>query len=303
MGSISGLGVANSAHSVDHKSDWPFVTLSNFQQRAGNARHLSGALQVSISPLVTQDNLAQWEDFVQDPVNNYWVDAGHDFQQKLGLDDFEYPPNIERSMLHPNRTIEAVHYFDSAGLPHVESTSLAEYLPVWQSSPVLKTRYINENLKTKNIQEHHIIMLSRGEEDDSHSVTSSSSENRSFLAGMIDKNIFQDESAFVGGFDMAPPGSVRHENPATARFATLMSIAARKEGACVDASTIDPPVGESTDIFRFSLKCLPFSTTVEYLGDPMANFCKSSLSWITVYFRFLNDFLLPTRLYGLHTKN
>jgi len=33
MGAISGLGVASSAHSVDHKSDWPFVTLSNFQQR------------------------------------------------------------------------------------------------------------------------------------------------------------------------------------------------------------------------------------------------------------------------------
>lgn len=33
MGAISGLGVASSAHSVDHKSDWPFVTLSNFHHR------------------------------------------------------------------------------------------------------------------------------------------------------------------------------------------------------------------------------------------------------------------------------
>lgn len=108
MGAISGLGVANSAHSVDHKSEWPFVTLSNFQQRyvcslfdtsiesryrglyfdlsvltsnlvylnqtrAGNARHLSGALMVSISPIVQSHQFQEWDEFVNDSANNYWM--------------------------------------------------------------------------------------------------------------------------------------------------------------------------------------------------------------------------------------
>lgn len=226
MGSISGLGVASSAHSVDHKSDWPFVTLSNFQQRAGNARQLSGALQVSISPLVTHEQIEKWEMFVQDPTNNYWVNAGYDFQQQLGIDNFEYQPNIERSILRPNQTIDPLHYFDRSGISHVQSitTNVDDdyYLPVWQSSPVLKTRYVNENLKTG------LLVVDEG--NNSTSSMTTTMRNRISVSDMIDKNIFQRESAFVGGFDMAPPGSVRHSNPTTARFATLMSIAARKEG-------------------------------------------------------------------------
>ena len=282
MGSVSGLGVANSAHSVDHKSEWPFVTLSNFRQRAGNARHLSGALLVTISPLVTQENLAKWEEFVQDPLNNFWVDAGHDHQQQLGNDNFEYPPNIERSILHQNRTIDPVHHFDSSGLPHVESTNFEEYLPVWQSSPVLKTRYINENLKTKTIHENQL----RGNDDDSRNTTSFS---RSFLAGMLDKVIFQEESAFVGGFDMAPPGTVRHENPTTAQFATLMSIAAGKEGALTVPSPFHSFIHLLLQVYAekmfvsslnfFSLFLLQLSTSETLWQISVSNLCLGLLNF------------------------
>ena len=73
MGAISGLAVAASAHSVDYKSDWPFLTLSNFQQRAGNARTLSQALYVSLNPIVTEENRAKWEEYVLSNSNNYWM--------------------------------------------------------------------------------------------------------------------------------------------------------------------------------------------------------------------------------------
>lgn len=72
MGAISGLGVAACAHAVDNaETDWPFITLSSFQQRAGNARTLSGTLYVSINPVVTQDQLPQWEQYVLGENSNW----------------------------------------------------------------------------------------------------------------------------------------------------------------------------------------------------------------------------------------
>jgi hypothetical protein len=65
MAAISGLGVAASANSVDYNTTrWPFATLSNFQQRAGNVRALAGVLDVSINPLVTDEQLPAWEEYV-----------------------------------------------------------------------------------------------------------------------------------------------------------------------------------------------------------------------------------------------
>jgi hypothetical protein len=72
MGAISGLGVAATSHSLELKQKWPFATLSDFQQRAGNARTLSGSLYVSVSPIVyTKEDLIKWEVYVLSE-NNYW---------------------------------------------------------------------------------------------------------------------------------------------------------------------------------------------------------------------------------------
>jgi hypothetical protein len=72
MGAISGLGIAASSHGFRTKNEWPFVTLSDFQQRAGNARTLSGTLYVSINPIVdTKETLDKWEEYVLGE-NNYW---------------------------------------------------------------------------------------------------------------------------------------------------------------------------------------------------------------------------------------
>jgi hypothetical protein len=73
MGSVSSLGVALTAETVEHRKDWrwPFVTLTNFEQRAGNARHLSGALFVGISPIVDRSDFEAWDDFVNSDENNW----------------------------------------------------------------------------------------------------------------------------------------------------------------------------------------------------------------------------------------
>jgi hypothetical protein len=72
ISAISSLAVAIIAHGVDHNRDWPFVTLSSFQQRSSTARKLADALFVTISPIVSDKNRKEWEDFVTKE-DSYWM--------------------------------------------------------------------------------------------------------------------------------------------------------------------------------------------------------------------------------------
>ena len=71
MGSISGLAVSETAHSVDHNVSFPFVTMSNFQEKGGHARSLSQALYVSISMVVKEEQLPAWDEFVLGPESDW----------------------------------------------------------------------------------------------------------------------------------------------------------------------------------------------------------------------------------------
>jgi hypothetical protein len=51
---------------VDHIKNWPIVTLSSFQQRSATARSQSEALYVHINPIVSQQNQAEWQNYVEE---------------------------------------------------------------------------------------------------------------------------------------------------------------------------------------------------------------------------------------------
>ncbi len=74
MSAVSGIAVSVTADTLKANSteSWPFVTMSNFQERAGSARKLSGAIYVSINPIVESNKLSKWERYVQSDAN-YWV--------------------------------------------------------------------------------------------------------------------------------------------------------------------------------------------------------------------------------------
>ena len=73
IATISLLGIQVSNYAVDNGTiSWPSVTVSNFQSRASGVRTLSGALYVSVNPVVAADELAAWEDYVQGGAN-YWM--------------------------------------------------------------------------------------------------------------------------------------------------------------------------------------------------------------------------------------
>ena len=79
MGSVAGLGVSYTSYGMNHPdpstglSPWPFVSLPDFPPKARNALQLSGALMVSMNPLVKGTLFDDWDDFVVQPENTEWM--------------------------------------------------------------------------------------------------------------------------------------------------------------------------------------------------------------------------------------
>jgi hypothetical protein len=70
MGAIGGLSAMASTDADDGSAGvWPFITLDGFQERGNNARFLSGAVYVSVNPVVDVENLLLWEKYAQSDVN------------------------------------------------------------------------------------------------------------------------------------------------------------------------------------------------------------------------------------------
>jgi hypothetical protein len=83
MSAVSGLAVAATTDAEEQKkllvlsqdsaiigrANWPFVTMPRFQERAGNVRALSGAIHVSINPIVHPDQVAEWEAYAHGEAN------------------------------------------------------------------------------------------------------------------------------------------------------------------------------------------------------------------------------------------
>jgi hypothetical protein len=72
ISAVSGLAVIATADAEDRGQEWPFVTLNAFQEKAKNARDLSGAIYISLNPIVQSDQLVDWEKFVLGG-NNSWM--------------------------------------------------------------------------------------------------------------------------------------------------------------------------------------------------------------------------------------
>lgn len=54
-------------------TNWPFLTVPHFHQTASTVRSLSGALHISISPLVKESQRTEWEEYVTLPQSKSWM--------------------------------------------------------------------------------------------------------------------------------------------------------------------------------------------------------------------------------------
>lgn len=141
MGAIGALAVATIAHGVDHSRDWPFVTLSSFQERCANARAQSGALFVELCPLVRDEDFWGWLDYSTQDEDN-WIASAISFQQS----------DVTNSAIHdlvPNAASEInpgyLHYVNENGNVTMD-IGPGPYMPVWETSPLIKSRQVNFNI-------------------------------------------------------------------------------------------------------------------------------------------------------------
>lgn len=114
------------------------------------------------------------------------------FQERLNLNNFVPEDFIEKTWL-TRSTVDPLHTFDESGRPRLSSAD-GPFLPRWQTSPVLQTSLVNENLF----------------EDPKVSQTA--------------RDCIASKSAVLGGFVSSPPGSTTHPDRTTSLFATLKSI-------------------------------------------------------------------------------
>ena len=135
---------------------------------------------------------------------NYYSSEGLNFQKDEGLVGFEDQERIQKSKLNPGRPVDMMHYFDEDERIAMINKAAPFYLPVWQTSPVLETGFINED----QMQPHGVL----APQPETVSI------------------VLDNATAVIGGFTSARPGSIHSSDKRTALFATLRSMAEKKEG-------------------------------------------------------------------------
>ena len=155
LGAVSSLTVAATAHGIDNDNNWPYMTLSWFQHRALTTRSLSGALLVTLNPLVTQDQRADWEDYSFNSEDANWHQQGLDYEAELdyGQYNLKLDPKdvVQRVTLDPTLELTGLanHIFtlDKLGDAIIDNAK-GPYLPTWETSPVFIRTLVNRNLLT-----------------------------------------------------------------------------------------------------------------------------------------------------------
>ncbi len=122
---------------IDHTKDWPFVTLSSFQEQSATVKQTSGALFVGMNPIVLQKDRAKWENYSVYNEEAQWYQEGLHYQDQLGLDVFDERPQVETDDPHldlstgvANRIFDLVDNSIKVVINPVED----QYLPAWQVS-------------------------------------------------------------------------------------------------------------------------------------------------------------------------
>lgn len=201
MGSVTGLSMAFTSYGLDHKDEthWPFETLTNFQQKAKHARQLSKALYLGISHAVSQDDFDAWEQYIQQPENQIWIDETKAHQELLGLDGFAGEEHTHDDVhAVTGNEVDTMHYFSEDGHVVAVQPGSSLYLPTWQISPYIPMGLVNEDI----LMDHY--------------------------SREIALHVMDSASALIGGFLTAPPGSVNSSNHDTSMFASLRSIQAQE---------------------------------------------------------------------------
>lgn len=202
MESVAGLGVSFTSEGQRLSAEeggvisesWPFVSLYDFPTRARNVLQLSGALMVGMSPVLRGSLFEAWDEYVDDPDNQVWIDESIAYQEGQGLGNLQSQKS-HFGTVTDNRTVDVMHYYGGGTVvPEVPGSNW--YLPAWQTCPYVRQGLVNNNhLRYENT-------------------------TRAI------QRVYDTSSAVLGGMMMAPPGSPDSPDPFTALLSSLRSAQA-----------------------------------------------------------------------------
>ncbi|KAL3925957.1 MAG: hypothetical protein SGILL_000058 [Bacillariaceae sp.] len=201
VATLASLAIAAIAHGVDHSRDWPFVSLSFYQQRSFVTKKESGAIQVSIAPLVTSADRLLYEEYIcSDEPETDWIFRSVVYQEEIG--DGVYVRDYGRSFRADESHSIKMWASNETGsgtipIPHEAQSSLIaneqNYLPLWEVSPFLSYNEVN------------IDLLRDGRGPD----------------GMAS---IEEGAVVVSDMLYAPPGGIDSSHRATSQYAELLSM-------------------------------------------------------------------------------
>lgn len=203
IATLASLAIAAIAHGVDHSRDWPFVSLSSYQQRAYTAKLNSGVLQVSIAPWVSQEDRDAWEEYiVSNEAEVDWIERSLVYQDEVGSVQFikDYGENF-RGDVNVSHSIKARSPYTGQIEPLPENEKDA-YLPVWEMSPFLSYDEVNMDIL-------------RGDEEDP----------RGYFGALS----IAEGAIVMGDMVYNTPGGIDSNDATTSSFAQLLSIDAGKQ--------------------------------------------------------------------------
>jgi hypothetical protein len=119
------MGTTVTSFALHENATWPFVTVPHFDFRGQYILDVSGAVYVSLNPLVTDDDRDEWEQYAFE--NQGWVQEG------AGANASIIP------FIHRNDNVTVIAPEDRPADPY--------HSPIWQLVPVVYAPYIvNYNL-------------------------------------------------------------------------------------------------------------------------------------------------------------
>jgi len=126
--SLEGLSQYISAHAAKSKSEWPRITIPNFEAVVKSRRELAGAEAIAFCPFVSMEDLQDWNEYSSD---HSWYEESNDFlaelQTRSGLSNESTINGIYRVRFTPDFVVTYYH-----GNETFKKVPMA---PLWQISP------------------------------------------------------------------------------------------------------------------------------------------------------------------------
>lgn len=123
LGAIDSLAIDLSSFARATHSEWPLVTLPEFERRAANTRDMTEAEFIMLLPFVSESSLATWESYSVE--NQDWLVHGQQLEGPLGDASRTF-----RMLGHEGIT---PHVFNQNG----RCTGEGPFAPLWQTSPLV----------------------------------------------------------------------------------------------------------------------------------------------------------------------